>query len=74
MKTFTLMVWLLLPDGQSRLIEQTPVDTEAACIDGVIEQLVQARAFALEHKFPPGYAFDVTCRAGDYLRDGEERG
>lgn len=64
-----------MPGGQTAVLEETPVANEAACIDGVIEGLEQAAQFAKEHNLH-GAAFDVTCRAGDYDREGapEERG
>lgn len=73
MKTFTLMVWLLMPGHDAILLESTPVTGEADCINGVSETLGKMEAFAKAHKLTD-YAFDVTCRAGDYEREGERGG
>jgi hypothetical protein len=70
MKTFTLMVWLLLPGQKSIVLENTPMASEADCINGVVESMSKIEEFAKEHKLDD-YAFDVTCRAGDYHREGE---
>lgn len=74
MKTFTLMVWLMLPDGSSRLIEAMPVDSQAECINGVADALDRAEKHAASHDLGERWAFDVTCRAGKYEREGESRG
>lgn len=67
---FVLIVWLMLPGSDPMVMEETPVASEADCINGVAESLDKIEAFAAKHKLK-GYAFDVTCRAGDWREDGD---